>query len=496
MHQALLIPEVLLEIFEHVFTDRETPLASLVVLATTCKAFYEPAMDLLWGEIPQLIHLLGCVTRLHPLVYGSGPTYRSAWTRYIEPLSAREARQFLRHSARIRSLKVSSPCFVNILSDIPIETCVFPRLMSLTWNLSTVKYLDLFLPHTLRKCYIQSVNELQPVVTRCAALELLSILTSDAGTVNEVSLLSDGVRLCKQLVTLSCPLLNWEAWKHLSKLPTLTRVEVFERRSDGARPRPLEEDIVNFSPFFKVSALSFRLYNAAYSIAILYHSQFPSLKEFEINLRVLSSAEAEQLLRALSHSKACQTLQKIVITLDNTYQVPLGNPLTVIPHLLCFTQLRDLRLICKNHFIDLDNGLLLEGMSSWPHIRTLEINDSGLHPSVTFRGLFAAFRLCPHLHTLKVPVDIVNIDIDPNAAPIQHISLRTLDLDTAGSPIRNAEALACIIFTWLPCVHEVSPPEDYWEDIWDWNEVDCIWNEVNEHLAILHSTGATSDTSP
>lgn len=64
IHQALLVYDILLDIFAYV--DRKKFLAALAV---TCKAFYEPAMDLLWAEIDGLEPLLGCVTRLHPLVY-------------------------------------------------------------------------------------------------------------------------------------------------------------------------------------------------------------------------------------------------------------------------------------------------------------------------------------------------------------------------------------------------------------------------------------------
>ncbi|KAG2032343.1 hypothetical protein BDR03DRAFT_50317 [Suillus americanus] len=77
MHRALLVFDILLYIFTHV--DRIPPIAvnnssspsrkSLASLAATCKAFYEPAMDLLWADVFGLERPLGCVTRLHPLVY-------------------------------------------------------------------------------------------------------------------------------------------------------------------------------------------------------------------------------------------------------------------------------------------------------------------------------------------------------------------------------------------------------------------------------------------
>jgi hypothetical protein len=63
MHQALLVPEVLLEIFTHVAKVILKPFVpariivvvlyreSLAALATTCKASHEHAMNLLWDEV-------------------------------------------------------------------------------------------------------------------------------------------------------------------------------------------------------------------------------------------------------------------------------------------------------------------------------------------------------------------------------------------------------------------------------------------------------------
>jgi hypothetical protein len=79
MHQALHIYEIIVEIFSHVNTVR--PLSyrqdafvwkSLAALATTCKTFHEPAMDELWAVMYGLTPLLGCVARLHPIIYCSG----------------------------------------------------------------------------------------------------------------------------------------------------------------------------------------------------------------------------------------------------------------------------------------------------------------------------------------------------------------------------------------------------------------------------------------
>ncbi|KAG1744565.1 uncharacterized protein EDB91DRAFT_191076 [Suillus paluster] len=89
--------------------------------------------------------------------------------------------------------------------------------------------------------------------------------------------------------------------------------------------------------------------------------------------------EAEQLFHALSQCRACQTLEHISITsYDTDVQQPSGNSLTAVTHFLCFTQLCTLRLML-HHLIFLDNDLLLEAMSSWPHICSLELVDRQMH---------------------------------------------------------------------------------------------------------------------
>jgi hypothetical protein len=207
---ALLVSDVLLYIFTHV--DRIPPISNnlssespsrkfLASLAATCKAFYEPAMDMLWADIYGLEPLLGCVTRLHPLVYRSSRDW-DPWAAGVEPLSADEAHQCLRHSARIRSLTILSfdNRLVPLLSVIPVDVCIFPRLQWL--SLPSSKYLGLFLSHTLHNCSVFSGN-------------------ANHAIPDQLSLLSDRIRLSKQLVTLSCPPLDWAAWKHLSNLRTL-----------------------------------------------------------------------------------------------------------------------------------------------------------------------------------------------------------------------------------------------------------------------------------
>ncbi|KAG1785338.1 uncharacterized protein HD556DRAFT_1459222 [Suillus plorans] len=213
------------------------------------------------------------------------------------------------------------------------------------------------------------------------------------------------------------------------------------------------------------------------------HSQFPSLKEFWFEAKYISSEEAEQLFHALSRCKACLTLEKILIrSLDEGYLVPLNSShLTPIPHFLCFTQLRTLQLTFYNSCIYLDNDMLLQAISTWPHIRALEIDNSGGYvpcSEISLRGLFTALGLCPQLHRLRVPINLATIDIDPNAEPIQHTSLQSLALQSSEFQTADAETIARIISTWLPCVDQVR------------NIYGSSWVEVNRHLRSLRAAAA------
>ncbi|KAG2073427.1 hypothetical protein BDR04DRAFT_1152198 [Suillus decipiens] len=132
-------------------------------------------------------------------------------------------------------------------------------------------------------------------------------------------------------------------------------------------------------------------------------------------------------------------------------------------------------------------------MSSWPHIHTLEIFDSGLCSSpVTFRALFTALRLRPQLRSLQVPINTVDLHINTDSKPIQHSPLENLRFMRSKILAAHPEAVARTIFTWFPCIDRIS---GYSADLYDGTH----WKEVNRHLISLkaaapHATGAASST--
>ncbi|KAG2052527.1 hypothetical protein BDR06DRAFT_957523 [Suillus hirtellus] len=376
------------------------------------------------------------------------------------------------------------------LSVLPIETCMFPRLLSLT-HADLNRYLHLFLSPTLRHCALPAVHpDLKSVPILCAALKDLDI-KSFKNTAADMQVLYDSIRLCKRLASLTCPLLDWTTWEYLSNLPTLLTLEIWDVRHS------LRLHNLNLAPFLNVTTLRFRIGRAAYTIAVMQHLEFPSLNQFEMEVSDLPWADTKPLFHVLSRHK---TLSHITISSERGYREPqdlLISSSMPFRQLFCLTQLRSLRFKFPYCSISLDNDLLLEAMSSWPHIRMLELIDPrvmvpidtfhGLFidpqvvPAVTFHGLFTALHQCPRLHTLDIPLDAIDIDIDPTAEPFLHTSLQNLNLTS--STLSDAEAVARIIFSVLPAVDRIFPAGD---------EHSGVHLEVQEHLESFRASAVLS----
>ncbi|KAG1869365.1 hypothetical protein DFJ58DRAFT_61582 [Suillus subalutaceus] len=226
--------------------------------------------------------------------------YRNSGTMYfqfggVEPLPEYEARQFLHHALHVRSLRIVYSNHFHLLSVLPNETCIFPRLLSLSTDQDLNRYLHLFLSHTLCRGVLPVTHtDLISVSARCAALEELSIKSSFRNIAADGQVLFDSIRLCKGLVALVCPPLDWTTWEHLSNLPTLRTLEIWDDLC------PLVWCNLNIAPFLDVTRLYFHTRTAAYIVAVTQHLEFSSLNQFEMDVSRLPWAEAELLFHALS----------------------------------------------------------------------------------------------------------------------------------------------------------------------------------------------------
>jgi hypothetical protein len=137
MHRALLLLDILPEIFVHLLdsgsSSAESSRISLTALARTCKTFYEPAMDLLWANTGSrgISPLLGCVTRLRLLMCREdGESVRTIshtvhLSLFTELLSAARNLLFPRYRAiiRVRGPSIFASCLPRtLIADINRRT--------------------------------------------------------------------------------------------------------------------------------------------------------------------------------------------------------------------------------------------------------------------------------------------------------------------------------------------------------------------------------------
>ncbi|KAG1723074.1 uncharacterized protein EDB91DRAFT_184781 [Suillus paluster] len=171
-----------------------------------------------------------------------------------------------------------------------------------------------------------------------------------------------------------------------------------------------------------------------------------------MHVPVLAWAETEQLFMH-SQCRACQTLEHVEIgpttmSKDDTQSY---NCFTTIRQFLCFTQLRILQesvsitpctwtttflwKLCQV-------GRTFAVYKSWVTRIFIHLLSHSAH--------YSQAPFMSPLATLKALVDAGNIDIDPTAESFQHTSLQTFQV--GASPVADADAVARIIFSMLPCV--------------------------------------------
>ncbi|EIW84593.1 hypothetical protein CONPUDRAFT_163674 [Coniophora puteana RWD-64-598 SS2] len=152
MHSALKVHEIVCQIAQQLEDDPE----DLESLALTCRAFCDPALDVLWAEIYNIVPLLKCLP--DGLVsYGRDPTRRGYPPRmlynFTRPLDTSDWAMFCKYSRRVRRVFGSltyrsigrgtkayttdvSPDVLLVFAHPPPDALpLFPRLEEVTWGI-------------------------------------------------------------------------------------------------------------------------------------------------------------------------------------------------------------------------------------------------------------------------------------------------------------------------------------------------------------------------
>ncbi|KAJ7838544.1 hypothetical protein B0H13DRAFT_2367414 [Mycena leptocephala] len=211
---------------------------TLAGLARTCKAFRDPALDLLWKSQCTVMNVLNCMPRDIWEVLDDTDTEE---VRLKRPVLPSDWERPLIYSHRVRHFKYQlsysypdSAAFYEMLRMCLPPEPLFPNIESLLWETSDAA----LLPHfrlligprltSLTVSTFQSASHLSllpALATQCPLLQEVCILTSD-GLPGRCETVSFFVKQLTRLESLEVPCLDAVALDHLAKRPVLNFVHL------------------------------------------------------------------------------------------------------------------------------------------------------------------------------------------------------------------------------------------------------------------------------
>ncbi|KAH7922679.1 hypothetical protein BV22DRAFT_1197245 [Leucogyrophana mollusca] len=521
MHNCLLITEILQAIFSSLepTTSRMTSnfggdhqdlgetRRSLSFLARTCRAFYEPAMDVLYAELGTLDPLVrGLPTDLWDM---------DATTRFLTFKRRFTNEDFLklrRNAQRVRILGSVSNLGQKLVWNIDYEAmfaisgfCVGSRsltlcsgLRELTWDESRLgfsPFLEIFLAPSLtslrlRGHWPRSFGDFL-LHAKCPSLKIFD----GSGMVISTTF-STAICHWQQLEHLHTRVLTNQAMHHLASLPSLRHLAI-----------DLDPHIFQYSTVrFPATLESFRLHSVAIPVSAMFleHLQL-SPRQVEIISDLQAPAITMQnLFTALVSHLAPEYLQTLAFS---SYQrkvtghaPPYIFSFQTIAPLLSFSRLQHLELdtFCTSY---IDDDALGHMASSWPRLEILRLGVTYIYdaagamlPKATPRGLGLVLQRCPNLHDLGLAFDATLVE-DSSSMHLGNICNRRIArLHVGNSPLNDPRAVAAFLSSVMPSllhvVHNQPPP-------WPSDEFVSrrrLWREVSRLLKLSNSEECAEKT--
>ncbi|EIW78574.1 hypothetical protein CONPUDRAFT_156551 [Coniophora puteana RWD-64-598 SS2] len=445
MHQALLISEVLnvvLRCVKNIIEYRD-----LAILARTCKAFQEPALDVLWEQAWHLPRLLNVIPE-RVLID-------------VKPLTSAEWSYLYAYTRRMREIILSewdpTPSFIlDLLYDPPphLGAHAFPRLRRLridgyrTGKHRIPDYRFLLVPtletvemRSLRPGESKSGSQTKKVIMSlpeaCPALKNLTITWGDQTADVPVGMLlavEEAVGRLDQLEVLQCPAPT--GVEGMVALGKLARLEVLMLDS----PPPISGNLIAGKPvkyeFAELHSLDFETRNMEDVNAFLsqlgrlpdglkvqYHTA-PSLSELEsffAHLTTLNNPDVSGItLDKARIGSAADDFLHLAPLLN--HDDPASPPLTLatLKPLMSFTSLCTLDITVPLRVILTDDDI--EELScAWPHLRHFSINEHRGWGSgallTTIESLYSLVWNCPDLEHIAMPIDASALIEVPDEVP-------------------------------------------------------------------------------
>ncbi|KAJ6487555.1 hypothetical protein DFH09DRAFT_1105816 [Mycena vulgaris] len=436
MDRALAIPEVVSLVFEEVASpppglpssaNRPYGAVGLARLARTCRAFSDPALDLLWKSQYTIIPLLRCFPPHLWEITGSGTP--------------------------------DDPKIFH-LGWSPNDPTVFP-------------YITLFLGSALSSVHLTVLptlphpSLLSHLAAKFPTLQKISISEPTSAVVNATIVLaiSSLVLAMTNAKEVRVPYLHAEAYLHLA---SLTSLEILEVNALWGVSLP-ELGAPSHPSFPSLRDLNLRSFTIEGATDLVTMFSNPPLESLYLIISASPSASTMQAFFATladhaSHSDLTHLDVHIGESLD---PVSYSGTLLVLPPLLTFHNLRYISL-------ELPFGMAID--DSWcsslasPHLEELVLEPRGSPPSTARLAALVAFtRDCSVLRELTLPVDATDTAAltFPLQPRVRQTNLRGVWFPD--SPIRSAPPVARFLSSLFPCINRLNvfAPEENWSLLWD-----------------------------
>ncbi|KAJ7633547.1 hypothetical protein DFH06DRAFT_1437439 [Mycena polygramma] len=478
MHRTWEIPEVVSLVFGHLDVDKDAE--GLATLARTCRAFQDPALDVLWYHQNTLMNLLLCLPAglwVRKSLDVSGRVLMNlSLSRNIVPSDWDLVRNYAR---RVKSLHLDNqshdlrqpyviPFRETLRSGRAPGDYLLPNLEKLEWDImgTPTDFIDLFLGPKLSSISFTGYPAmlLPTLAKRYPHLAEIDLLSIDPATVDPPvnhEARSSLVRALTDVRSVKLGTLDSAAFMHLGQLSTLRSLQAAISSTTSftdAGERTMFSSL-------RTAQIDVEDANAVQLTGLLRTWNDPPLRLFSASLDTYpSQTELEDLYSVLGSHISPDYLLLLNLQLLNSSPI-LQSPDTsrhpdhLFRHLFPFTNLVTLSIHVPSGF-DLTDVTISAMASAWPNIHDLQLEaDVQIHPAQgTLRGIQALAEQCPHLQHLELAIDATVIPA-PRLAPAPRlVAQEALVLFNVGeSRIDNVFAVARFLSSIFANVQKIVP---------------------------------------
>ncbi|KAF8441667.1 hypothetical protein L210DRAFT_3537868 [Boletus edulis BED1] len=435
MHHALQIQEILFNIFGHCYQysalsgdiDQHSS-SDVAALARTCRAFKEPALDVLWQELDELSPLVRCVPKAS------------------HQLSSEDDMPGIDHKCFLNLLKppMTEPLFLNVCKlrfqypdDKHLLLATLPSLMSLSIRLNDPRSFEdslrLFakISPSLANLYID------PDHYACIDMDRI-----------------DRKFIChwRNLQSFSCSEmpLDMTTLVHLSRLPALVNLSFM-------LPSTLPDQIsLSDSPLIFSNLKQLLLHSEFLSPVshLLSKIRLPAVTDLAAWIDFRPARQDLSLFFAnVRTSGSPRTIQALRLIQPHNWgetSVPGDKPVLGLEDLQLYVPFSNLRRVQLDieWKIDLTDSELLTLVSRWPCLEELRINTIwgwNTLGGITPNGLLQLLQSCPLLTVIALPID-TRAEIPPSSTSLGFLPPRyTIDFVDSFIEEESVPAIAAFI---------------------------------------------------